>query len=129
MPLNKPWTPYRPGDERALPGNLGVYEIGDDAGNVLYVGYAGGRTRFGLRETIPACFDAMNPNPVLRARARAYRYEVNQMYMTRWIDLLTRHRDAHGRPPEGNEASSEPLPRLGRLIRGPGDGGRGSAMP
>ena len=115
MPLNKPWTAYQPGNDRALPGNLGVYEIGDEAGNVLYIGYAGGRTRFGLRETIPARFSESELNPALRGRARLYRYEVNQMYMTRWIDLLTRYRDEHGRPPEGNEASDEPLPRLGRF--------------
>jgi hypothetical protein len=115
MPLNKPWITYRPGNDRAIPGNLGVYEIGDAEGNVLYIGYAGGRTRFGLRERIPAHFSPEEANPALRDRARAYRFEVNQMYITRWTDLLTRYLNAHGRVPEGNEASAEQLPRLGRL--------------
>ncbi len=117
MPLSKPWTSYEPGNDRALPGNLGVYEIGDEAGDVIYIGYAGGRSLFGLREMIPARFAESELNPALRGRARLYRYEVNQMYMTRWVDLLTRYRDEHGRTPEGNEASAEPLPRLGRFNR------------
>jgi hypothetical protein len=117
VPLNKPWTLYEPGNDRALPGNLGVYEIGDADGVVLYIGYAGGRTRFGLREAITACFTGTAWNPALAGRARSYRYEVNQMYRTRWVELLTRYRDAHGRLPAGNEAGTEPLPRLGRLSR------------
>ena len=117
MPLNKPWTVYQPGSDRHLPGNLGVYEIGDAGGTVLYIGYAGGRTRFGLRERIPAHFSDRETNPVLRGRAHAYRYEVNQMYLTRWIDLHGRHKDEHGRVPEGNEASGEPLPEVARRLR------------
>jgi hypothetical protein len=117
MPLNKPWTAYQPGSDHDLPGNLGVYEIGDAAGTVLYIGYAGGRTRFGLRERIPAHFSEREANPVLRDRAHAYRYEVNQMYLTRWTDLLGRHQAEHHRVPEGNEAAGEPLPRLARRSR------------
>ena len=122
MPLMKPWTRYEPGNDRAVPGNLGVYEIGDESGNVLYIGYAGGRTRFGLRERIVGHFGGPEPNPVLRDRARLYRHEVNQMYLTRWIDLLTRYHDAHGRLPEGNQASAEPLPQFGRFNRDMHDG-------
>jgi hypothetical protein len=108
MPLNKPWTPYHPENDRQIPGNLGVFEIGDSHGKVLYIGYAGGRTRFGLRESIPAAITA-------NTGAVSYRYEINQMYTSRWIDLLSRYRNEHGSVPEGNLSSGEELPRLGRV--------------
>jgi len=115
MPISKPWTTFESADVRALPGNLGVYELGDAEGRVLYIGYAGGRSHFGLRGIIAGHFGDAESNPVLRDHAVAYRYEINQMYLTRWQELLTRYRDAHGRVPEGNEAGDAPLPRLGRF--------------
>jgi hypothetical protein len=117
MPINKPWTRYEPGEARRLPGNLGVYELGDAEGRVIYIGFAGGRSLFGLRGLIGGHFGDVEPNPVIRDRAASYRYEINQMYMTRWQELLAQYRDAHGRVPDGNEASDEPLPRLGRFGR------------
>src|SRR3954454_5933501 len=48
--LNKPWLTLDDAHVRGLGGQLGVYEIasaGDDA--VLRIGYAGGRSLFGLR--------------------------------------------------------------------------------
>jgi hypothetical protein len=111
--------PFTPSDAGSLPGNLGVYELGDADGRVIYIGYAGGRSLFGLRGAIAAHFGDAELNPIIRDRAALFRYEVNQMYMTRWQELLTRHRDTHGRVPDGNEAADEPLPRLGHF------GGRG----
>jgi hypothetical protein len=116
MPLAKTWQPWPPATARAIPSALGVFEIGDAAGNVLYIGMAGGRTRFGLRERISACF-AGTVAPSLAERAVAYRYEVNMMYLTRYIDLLERYLHAYGELPPGNRESGEPLPRLGRAGR------------
>jgi hypothetical protein len=115
MPLTKPWIRSSPAAARDLPGCLGVYELGDSEGRVIYVGYAGGRSLFGLRGAIAGHFGPDEPNPVIRECATAYRYEVNQMYLTRWKELLMRYQAAHGRLPEGNRAAGEPLPRLGRL--------------
>ena len=100
--MNKPWSRYTPGNERSLPGYLGVYELGDNEGQVIYIGYAGGRSPFGLRGVLTGHFGPAEPNPVIRERAAAFRYEVNQMYFTRWRELLLRYREAHGRAPEGN---------------------------
>ncbi|MGH2588209.1 MAG: DUF7508 domain-containing protein [Dehalococcoidia bacterium] len=115
MPLTKPWRSPGPTMARDLPGNLGVYELGDAAGEVLFIGYAGGRSLFGLRGAIGGHFADDEPNPVIRERATAYRYEVNQMYLTRWKELLMRYQAAHGRLPEGNHAPGAELPRLGQL--------------
>lgn len=115
MPINKPWTPYVEQEMRHLPGNLGVYEIGDADGAVVYIGYAGGRSLFGLKGVIRDHFSDRETNPILSQRAASYRYEINQMYLTRHTDLLMRHREDHGAVPDGNEASDQPLPRLGRF--------------
>lgn len=82
MPLHKPWTAYDAEAARRIPGSLGVYQIADAAGSVLLTGYAGGRSRFGLRGEIAAAFTSAD-----LAGARLFRYEVNQMYLTRWKEL------------------------------------------
>jgi hypothetical protein len=114
MSLNKPWVPYSEAAARRLSGSLGVYELADTAGQVLYTGYAGGRSRFGLRGAILDHFGPAEPNPVIRERAVSYRVEVNQMYLTRWKELLMRYQAAHGHLPEANTTAGPP-PRLGRL--------------
>lgn len=116
MPIRKPWTSFDPSQLRRLPAALGVYELGDEEGNVIYIGCAGGRDAFGLRGRIAHHFDpAQESNPVIQERARLYRYEVNSSYMTRWSELLTLYREEHGRLPEGNEAAPGELPPLGRF--------------
>jgi hypothetical protein len=100
--LDKPWCP-REAVER-LPGHMGVFEIGDASGAVLYVGYAGGRSRFGLRGDVEAALKRF-PDGVL------LRYEVTTAYLTRWQELLMAHRADHGSLPPGNGEVSG----LGRL--------------
>ena len=117
MPLSKRWSSYEPGHDRELPGNLGVYELGDEAGEVLYIGYAGGRSLLGLRGVLADHFSEREPNALIRERARSFRYEINQMYLTRWIDLLTRYRDAHGRLPPANLTGGPDIPTLGHFAR------------
>ena len=114
MPINKPWTAYAETAPKAIPGTLGVYELGDADGRVLYIGCAGGRSLFGLRGAIGGHFGVGEPNPVIRERARLFRYEVNTNYLVRRVELLSRCREDQGRLPDGNEASSEPLPPLAR---------------
>ena len=121
MPLAKPWQEWDPTRQKRIPGTLGVFEIGDADGNVLYIGMAGGRTRFGLRERIGDCFTGKIA-PSLAQSARLYRHEVNMMYTTRWIELLERHRAAFGALPAANLESGENLPKLGRA-------GRSAARP
>ena len=103
--LTKPWQPLSDEAIDALPGQLGVFELADDAGRVLYIGYAGGRSLFGLR------------SEVARARARApdarrFRSEVTMQYLTRHRELLMLHVADHGALPDGNRGEEI---RLGRL--------------
>ena len=103
--LEKPWQPLTSEAIETLPGQLGVFELADDLGRVLYIGYAGGRSLFGLR------------SEVARARARApdarrFRTEVTMQYLTRHQELLMLHVADHGAVPEGNRGEAL---RLGRL--------------
>lgn len=115
MPLNKPWESFDPAQVKELSGSNGPYELADADGAVLYIGYAGSKANFGLRGKIADHFSDRELNPAIRGRVALYRYEVNSMYYSRWVDLLSRYREDYDRLPEGNEASSEHIPTLGRF--------------
>ncbi len=112
MPLRKPWETYDPSDWKELSGSYGVYELADAQGTVIFIGYAGSRARFGLRGKLMDHFSEHELNPVIRERVAKFRYEVNSMYLSRWIDLLGRFREDHDTLPEGNLASDEHIPEL-----------------
>ena len=104
---HKPWQRSDPATLEGLPGHMGVYEIADAAGLVLRIGYAGGRSLFGLRGEIGAA--------VAEVRAAAgFRYEVTTAYLSRYQELLMLHQADHGRLPAHNPAE----PGLGRLSPG-----------
>ncbi len=101
--LDKPWIPLDEANVARIPGQLGVYQLADEGGQVQYIGFAGGRSLFGLRSELRARTGA----------AHSFRYEVNMQYQTRYRELLMLHRGAHGELPLLNQA--EPPLRLGRL--------------
>ena len=82
MTITKAWLAPDPPALRQIPAVLGVYELADTAGVVIYIGMAGGREPFGLRGRIEAHFSDQELNPVLRERAALYRWESNQQYTT-----------------------------------------------
>lgn len=112
MPLRKPWETYDPADWKELSGSYGVYELADAEETVIFIGYAGPRARFGLRGKIMEHFSENELNPAIRDRVAKFRYEVNSMYLSRWVDLLGRFREDYDRLPAGNEASDEEIPTL-----------------
>jgi hypothetical protein len=105
--LEKPWIELAPAAVRTLPGQLGVYQLADAERRVVYIGAAGGRSLFGLRGELER---ALKERP---AGARHFRYEVNQQYATRHLELLMLHVADHGALPMVNAA--DPPARLGRL--------------
>jgi hypothetical protein len=105
--MDKPWRPLDAETATALPGQLGIYQIADADGRVLYIGYAGGRSLFGLRGKLQD--EAARP----RQGAAQFRVEINMQYMTRYLELLMVHEADHGELPRDNLA--EGAPRLGRL--------------
>ncbi len=100
--LSKPWLPLDAASR--LSGQLGVYQLGDDAGDVLLIAYAGGRSRFGLRGEVE---NARERVPA----ATQYRVEITTAYLTRYQELLMLHQADYGTLPTHND----PVPGLGRL--------------
>jgi hypothetical protein len=104
--LDKPWKPLTPEEATRLPGQLGVYQIADAAGTVLYIGHAGARSPFGLRSELQR-------EVAERGAGCQFRVEVNQQYRSRWFELLMLHKADHGALPADN--AKNPPPNLGRL--------------
>ncbi|HTR83121.1 MAG TPA: hypothetical protein VMI56_01485 [Reyranella sp.] len=104
--LDKPWTPLTAETAQRLPGQLGVYQVADSGGKVLYIGQAGARSPFGLRSELQREFSE-------RGGGHQFRIEVNQQYRSRWFELLMVHKADHGALPPDNEKN--PPPNLGRL--------------
>ena len=105
--MEKPWIDLTPETVQALPGQLGVYQLADAGGRVVYIGFAGGRSLFGLRSELER---ALKDRPAAAVR---FRTEVNQQYTSRYQELLMLHVADHGSLPVMNQ--TDPPVRLGRL--------------
>ena len=114
MPLRKEWQAFRSEGMRRIPATVGVYELGDAEGRVIYIGYAGGRTSFGLRGVIADHFGDAQTNGVIASNATQFRVEIVQMYMSRYMELLEQHVDAHSELPAANREPGEYVPSLGK---------------
>ena len=108
--LEKPWIPLTQEHVAKLPGHLGVYQLADVAGEIVYIGVAGGRSLFGLKGALT---DALHIPP---AGATQFCYEITMAYHTRYLELLQAYRYDHGRLPVGNIDIDER--RLGHLRLG-----------
>jgi hypothetical protein len=106
--ITKPFTPFNEEEVARLPGHMGVFELGDENGNVLYIGFAGGLSLFGLRGELRALIG--------NSSATGFRCEVNTAYLTRYQELLMAHVAEHDRLPVEN--SEDGMPTLGRLSPG-----------
>jgi hypothetical protein len=104
--LDKPWRPLSVDEATRLPGQLGVYQIADAQGRVLFIGQAGAHAPFGLRSELQR--EASE-----RGDGCQFRVEVNMQYRTRWLELLMVHQADHGSLPPDN--ARNPPPGLGRL--------------
>lgn len=104
--LDKPWQPLTAETVARLPGQLGVYQIADAHGTVVFIGQAGARTPFGLRSELQR-------EAAAREAGHQFRVEVNQQYRSRWFELLMVHKADHGDLPADN--ARNPPPALGRL--------------
>jgi hypothetical protein len=102
--LEKPWLLLEDDSIARVPAHLGVYQLADEIGRVLFIGYAGGRSLFGLRGEIASH---------LGSDALQFRYESNMQYLTRYRELLMLHIADYGELPPMNPADIHP--KLGRL--------------
>ena len=106
--LDKPWRPLNPETVADLRGELGVYQLADEEGQVLRIGYAGGRSLFGLKGELAAA--------LATGEAARFRVEVTAQYLSRYEELLMVHKADFGALPPGNAADARR--RLGRLSPG-----------
>ncbi|MEL6981333.1 MAG: hypothetical protein AAFO29_02805 [Actinomycetota bacterium] len=104
LQLTKPWNTLDTETISAIPAQLGVYQIGDDRGTVVRIGYAGGRQPFGLRSALGSELEA--------GTGTHFRHELTHGYLTRWEELLMLHQAEHGELPPGNADRHTPVGRL-----------------
>ena len=79
--MTKPWIELTAENVAGLPGQTGVYEVADASGEVVETGYAGGRSRFGLRSELGDRLAA-------RGAGHRFRYEVTTQYLSRYSELV-----------------------------------------
>lgn len=103
--LTKAWQPLDAEHVACLPGQLGVYELADGSGNTVRIGFAGGRSAFGLRSELERQLAA-------HPAGFRFRVEVNMQYTTRHRELLMAYRADHGRVPVENASDRTPLGQL-----------------
>lgn len=108
--LDKPWIPLTEDNVVKLTGHLGVYQLANAAGEIVYIGVAGGRSLFGLKGEL---LEKLHAPPV---GASQFRYEVNMAYRTRYAELLQAYHADHGCLPRSN--SDIDAKSLGRLRLG-----------
>src|SRR5579864_1882683 len=106
--LDKPWRELTAANVANLAGELGVYQLADGEGRIVRIGYAGGRTLFGLRSELEAALKG--------GEAAMFRTEVTSAYLSRYEELLMVHTADHGALPPGNAADARR--RIGRLSPG-----------
>ena len=106
--LDKPFQPLLQDNIQKLGGNLGVFQLADDDGNIIYIGYAGGKSLFGLRGEVDACKNMQG--------ASQFRVEVNMSYLTRYQELLMVYIADYDQVPLHN--SEQERRQLGRLSPG-----------
>jgi len=90
--LTKPWMPIADALQR-LRGHLGVFELADAEGRVIFIGFAGGGSQFGLRAEVAAAAHEVTD-------AVSVRYEVTSSYHSRYRELLMAHVADFGTLPE-----------------------------
>lgn len=105
LAMSKPWIPLTAEEIAKVPAQLGVFEIGDEAGEILLIAYAGGTELFGLRSALDAARETHGDDA-------QFRYELTHGYLTRWEELLMVHKATTGELPPGNADHPHPLGRL-----------------
>ena len=100
--IERPWLDLTDEAVRRIPAMLGVYELGDTDGRVRLIGFAGGRSLFGLRSEVGSHVGSFD----------RFRYEITSAYLSRWQELLMVHQADHGALPPDQPDPGRPLGRL-----------------
>ena len=77
--MQKNWLPFDEHHIGQVKGQLGVFQIGDEHGQVQYIGCADARSLFGLKGELQSW----------SGKAHSFRIEVTSAYQTRYRGLWT----------------------------------------
>lgn len=108
--LQKAWIEFSRDNLNKISGHLGVYQLANAEEEIVYIGMAHGRSRFGLRGELESWLD--QPSLIFDR----FRVEINMAYWTRYLELIQVFYNDYERLPEGNKEISETS--LGRLRPG-----------
>ena len=100
--FDKPWIEIAQGLS-LLRGQMGVFQLADHDQNIVFVGYAGGKSLHGLKGEVSQRIDN-------HANAIFMRYEITTSYLSRYKEILMVHKADFGELPE-----HAPEVKLGRL--------------
>ena len=109
--MTGPWLPLDEATVRRLGGHMGVYELAASNGEVVRIGFAGGRSVFGLRGELERALRENGGG----GTATSFRFEITTSYLSRFRELLMVHAADHGAIPVGNTDTDL---RLGKLSPG-----------
>jgi UDP:flavonoid glycosyltransferase YjiC (YdhE family) len=84
---------------------LGVFELADSQGTVLYIGFAGGLSQYGLKGEVAQALQQV-------AQASLVRYEVTTAYHTRYRELLMAHQADFDALPLANPEMNSKLGKI-----------------
>ena len=80
--LDKPWIEFSKQSIDKVTGHLGVYQIANAGKEIIYIGVAGARSRFGLRGELQKWLELDD------IATSFFRLEVTMAYKTRHAELL-----------------------------------------
>ena len=80
--LDKPWIEFSKESIDRVTGHLGVYQLANAGKEIVYIGIAGARTRFGLRGELQKWQEHDD------IATSFFRLEVTMAYKTRHVELL-----------------------------------------
>jgi len=102
--MNKPWMTVD--DALAvLRGNLGVFQLADRQDQVLFIGFAGANSAFGLKGVVSDLLPDIE-------QVSQVRFEVTTAYHTRYRELLMLHQADFGALPPANPPLTFKLGKL-----------------
>ena len=105
--LDKPFQVLNEENIQPIQGQLGVYQLAEPNGYVIYIGYAGGRSLFGLNSELKKELQQREGKETL------FRYEVNMQYISRYEELVMLHQVDYGELPD--RVQKEHPHKVGRL--------------
>ena len=104
--IRAPLQPLDAEQVAGLGGHMGVYELASGEGEVIFIGFAGGRSLFGLRGELQERLAETD------REGASFRCEITTAYLSRYKELLMLHAARHGSVPRENLADA---PELGRM--------------